>query len=409
MTLQTKSAKLILILVFIFSFNVLASSNSIIEETLLVYFDDIGIIEKDLLINEEELTETEFNKWLNIVLNYNEGLTRASLDKNVTLTYNEASVYLLEAINQKEFVYTYLEETNDMRKYWQAAKIVDIFAILDHKPEPDDIVNKINGLKLIYTAMDRLGLIYDLPVELQDLKVYGKINNILSQIHTKNLIQTDTRNLFSIGNKGLLEITDGTFTGYTIKDLSERAMLDYSKTIRYGHSSFSHLFQLISLLRREGFNARIAVEGRISSYIHLLKEWGQPPAYVDTTGISDEKCIVHAKEYDLLIEFPSLAEKEAFAAVIQKYAQKEVENQPGLIKNSWFVPLYTSTTPLPGFVKVSEIRGKINGYTIISYALDSVAQELKGKLEGYNPVADFEVNDIWINESFLSYLDSSVE
>ncbi|MFP4016302.1 MAG: hypothetical protein ACLFUI_04665 [Halanaerobiales bacterium] len=409
MTYQSKTIKVLTVLLLFFSFNVLASSSSLDKQNLLSYFDDMGIINESLFMAEKDLTETEFENWISIIFDYDRDLSGTLFDQDNNLTYNEAAIYLLNAINQDEFVYTYPQDLSDLSKYWEAAKVLELFSELNNQPKPDKIVSGINGLKLIYTSMDRYGYFYNLPIQLEDASIYGLSRNILNQIHNKNLVETEASKLFELGNKALLANTDGSFTGYTVKDLSERAMLDHNRTIRYGHSSFPHMAQLISLLRREGLDARVVVEGRTSSYIHLLKEWGQPSPSVNTTPINDEKCVVHAKEYDLLIEFSSPGEKEVFADVIQSYAQKEYTDQEGLIQDSWFVPLYTSTTPLPGFEKVKEVRGETNGYAIISYALGSVADSLEKELANYSNGVNFEVNDIWINKSFLSYLDISNE
>ena len=370
-------------------------------------FTDLGILADDFSPGRI-LTEEEFSGWLERIFAYQAG-DEKDLDGNNQLSYLETAFYLLNALGQKEFVLTYPDDLPISDRYWQAADIIDIFADLDHLVDKSMPVRNTDGLTLLTTAMERAGIYRLYTGDLQEASIYGKLETVYQEILTDSILN-DAQALFKLGNKGLLTINDGSFTGYSVKDLSEQPIIfDPATTIRYGHSSKAHLLQLISVLKREGFQARIHLESRTSSYIHLRKEWGEPADDVKTTPINQEKCVVHATEYDLLIEFASFSDKLRLGKLIREYAKKESKQQQGLIRDSWFVPLFTSTAPLPGFYEVAEIRGIVDGYAVVSYALPEKALALKNKLQQLNSTADYTINPIWINQEFLSYLDASVE
>ncbi len=51
-------------------------------------------------------------------------------------------------------------------------------------------------------------------------------------------------------------------------------------------------------------------------------------------------------------EFANAAQKTRFQEVVFRYAKKDRDNQPGLIHDAWWQPLYTSTTAQQDYVPI---------------------------------------------------------
>ncbi len=369
--------------------------------------DDLNLISEALFYEEDIIEETTYQKW--IIKTFDKDLEFDDLlsDKNTSLEYKEMAAYLVAALDQKEFAETY-DHSTDLN-YWKAAEILDLFSDVDSEVELDEQVNMLNALRGLITALNRANIHNQTLGNLDNPQIYALVEDSINDFYSQNLLKTEAEELFTLGNYGLINIPGGIFTGYTIKNSVERPLMDFSKTIRYGHASISHLRQMLSLLRRENYSARIAVESRTSSYIHLIDEWGRPASDVNHTPINESKTVVHADEYDLLIEFNSREEMIEFSSLIAEYAQKEKSGQPGLIKDSWFVPLFTSEVKLPGYVPVNEVRVENKGYALISYALPENAETIVNYFRNYKDQFKIEINKIWINKSFLSYLEVNTE
>ena len=377
------------------------------DQTRIYLADDLNLISESVFYRDDVLEEEDYQNWIRKTFNREIDFSQLSADQNNTLEYGEAAAYLVTALDQKEFALTY--DLSESMAYLETAELMDLFTELNSMPGLDQQVTMLNGLRILITALGRADIHYQAIGNLNDSSVYALAEDNIEEFYSRNLLETEAEGLFELGNQGLTEIPGGIFTGYTIKNPIERPIFDFSRTIRYGHASLSHLRQMISLLKREGYDARIAVESRTSSYVHLIDEWGPPAEDVNQTPISDSKTVVHADEYDLLIEFENTAQMQQFSALISEYAQKEEEGQSGLIKNSWFVPLFTSMKKLDNFVKVDEVRVEHNGYAMISYALSDYSEDIKRHLEEINPNYKIEINPVWINESFLSYLQVNVD
>ena len=405
-----KNISKVLLIVFLTAavFSLTATAQLAPEDQTRIYLaDDLNLINESVFYKDDILEEKDYQNWINKTFKKQFDFSQLSTDQNSSLEYGEAAAYLVNALDQKEFALTY--ELAEPIAYMRTADLMDLFSELNSTPDLDQKVTMINGLRILITALDRADIHYQAIGDLDDETVYSLAEDNIEEFYNRNLLETDAEGLFELGNQGLTDIPGGIFTGYTIKNPIERPIFDFSMTIRYGHASLSHLRQMISLLKREGYDAEIAVESRTSSYVHLIDEWGPPAEDVNQTPINDSKTVVHADEYDLLIEFKNTAEMQQFSDLISEYAQKEEEGQSGLIKNSWFVPLFTSKKKLDNFVKVDEVRVEHNGYALISYALSDYSEDVKRHLEEINPDYKIEINPIWINESFLSYLQVNVD
>ena len=150
--------------------------------------------------------------------------------------------------------------------------------------------------------------------------------------------------LSSIG-KTLLE--KEYITGYNLKNYNyePRFLSDY--TIVYSHDDIDHLIQLIALMKSEGIICRIQIEPKVSVYQYLL-DWGPIPEPSDHYRVvkDGDMYLVNAIEFDASFEFSKKQDKEYFNSLINKNAKKSSDNPEmnGLIKGSWWQPLYTSRT-----------------------------------------------------------------
>ncbi|MBB6733743.1 hypothetical protein, partial [Cohnella zeiphila] len=121
-------------------------------------------------------------------------------------------------------------------------------------------------------------------------------------------------------------------TGYNLKDERYEPNFVESLTLVYGHSDLKHALQLIGLLRGEGIDAKVQFEPKTSAFVYL-KEWGDPGVsdLYEVKQIANGNYIEYAKEYDIAFEFGSVADKQRFDSIVQAYAKKNEDNQPGLI------------------------------------------------------------------------------
>jgi len=196
-------------------------------------------------------------------------------------------------------------------------------------------------------------------------------------------------------------------TGYNLKDSRFEPDFVESLTLVYGHSDLTHALQLIGLLRSEGIDAKVQFEPKTSAFVYL-KEWGDPGVsdqYV-VKQIANGNYIEYAKEYDIAFEFGSAADKERFDSIVKAYAKKDEENEPGLIAESWWQPLYYSRTELPGYKLIT--NNKISGdgpYYAQSFSLKEQSPEIAAGFRSIDPTVDVEQYDFWADVPFYNYLN----
>lgn len=151
----------------------------------------------------------------------------------------------------------------------------------------------------------------------------------------------------TLSHVGKVLLENGTITGFNLKsaDYEPRFLSDY--TLTYSHDDIDHLVQLIALLKSEGITARIQLEPKVSVYQYLL-DWGPIPEPSDHYRVvqDGDMYLVNAIEFDASFEFSKKQDKEYFDALVNKNAKKNSNNPElkGLIKGSWWQPLYTSKT-----------------------------------------------------------------
>lgn len=198
-------------------------------------------------------------------------------------------------------------------------------------------------------------------------------------------------------------LEDDIITGYNVKDLTFDPKFDPELTITYGHSEIVHAIQLIALLKREGIDANVQLEPKSSAFIYL-QEWGEPVETEDyqVAQIDNGNYIAYAKEYDISFEFFTLEDKEAFQPVVLAYAKRNQEDMTGLIRYSWWQPLYYTLTELDDYVEIANnyIQDETKMAQTFSLKEDSEVVLEALRALGQEP----EAYHFWVDQPFYNYL-----
>lgn len=194
-------------------------------------------------------------------------------------------------------------------------------------------------------------------------------------------------------------------TGYNLKDITFEPHFDPEKTITYGHSDIVHAIQLIGLLKSEGIEAKVQLEPKTSAFIYL-KEWGEPVQSDDyqVVQIENGNFIAYAKEYDLSFEFASVDEKKRFQPLILQYAKKNQEDATGLLKGSWWQPLYHSRTALADYPVITNNVLKQGRYLAQSFSLNDQSAKVVEGLKKIDGKVNVETYQFWVDQPFYNYL-----
>ncbi|MBE5395015.1 MULTISPECIES: hypothetical protein [Brevibacillus] len=194
-------------------------------------------------------------------------------------------------------------------------------------------------------------------------------------------------------------------TGYNLKDTQFDPHFDPARTITYGHSDIVHAVQLVGLLRSEGIAAKVQLEPKTSAFVYL-KEWGEPVQTDDyqVVPIDNGNHIAYAKEYDLSLEFATVEEKEKFQPLVLKYAKRNQEDMTGLLKSSWWQPLYYSLTKLDEYPVITNNVLKKGRYLAQTFTLNEDSAKVVSGLKKINPSASVETYQFWVDQPFYNYL-----
>ncbi|MCM3633146.1 hypothetical protein [Paenibacillus camelliae] len=226
------------------------------------------------------------------------------------------------------------------------------------------------------------------------------ISELIAAYNTADIIQVSE----------LQEIVDAALeqniiTGYNFKDARFEANFVDEYTLTYGHSDLTHAIQLIGLLRSEGLEAKVQLEPKTSAFLYL-KEWGEPEQSesFQVKQIANGNYVAYSKEYDLSFEFNSIEDKEKFQKIIIDYAKKDADDEPGLIINSWWQPLYYSNTELDEYVTISNNKVTLGNYYAQTFSLNEQVESIAAGFKEVNPEVEVESYEFWANIAFYNYL-----
>ena len=226
------------------------------------------------------------------------------------------------------------------------------------------------------------------------------ISELIAAYNTADIIQVSE----------LQEIVDAALeqniiTGYNFKDARFEANFVDEYALTYGHSDLTHAIQLIGLLRSEGLEAKVQLEPKTSAFLYL-KEWGEPEQSesFQVKQIANGNYVAYSKEYDLSFEFNSIEDKEKFQKIIIDYAKKDADDEPGLIINSWWQPLYYSNTELDEYVTISNNKVTLGNYYAQTFSLNEQVESIAAGFKEVNPEVEVESYEFWANIAFYNYL-----
>ncbi|MFA4133195.1 MULTISPECIES: hypothetical protein [unclassified Brevibacillus] len=231
-----------------------------------------------------------------------------------------------------------------------------------------------------------------------DEEIFGK----LAQAWNESQI-IKAGELQELVDKGLKQ---NLITGYNLKDAAFDPHFDPQRTITYGHSDIAHAIQLIGLLKSEGVNAKVQFEPKTSAFIYL-KEWGEPVQTADyqVVQIENGNYIAYAKEYDLSLEFDSVEAKKKFQPLVLKYAKRDQEDMTGLLKASWWQPLYHSRTELADYAVITNNVLKDGRYVVQSFSLNEESPKVVEGFHKLNDKVKVETYKFWVDQPFFNYLN----
>lgn len=235
-----------------------------------------------------------------------------------------------------------------------------------------------------------------------DPAIYGKIDQAWN-----SFLLFDDGKLSEVGREAVQqEIT----TGYGIKSAAYSARFLPELTLQYGHSEIKHAHQLIGLLNSEGIDAKVQLEPKVSIYQYLL-EWGPVPEATPTYEVRQfgDLYLVYAVEYDMQLEFNNQTDMMRFDEVIKTFAKKNEGNEEaiGLIADSWWQPLYSTTEaqmPAEDYHQIFDCVVTNGMYSIHPFTMPADKEVVVEKLKSL--AGDLEVTPVerYCNTAFYNYL-----
>ncbi|TQR41755.1 hypothetical protein [Paenibacillus popilliae] len=394
--------------------------NVVLEDKVTVgdFIQAVAIVLQDKLVPTNAVFGTTPDELKNkaIMTLYQNGiLDNTDIKKEDILCTLEAISIATRAAGFKELAYTYPEQKINKALYklnltastLPLAVAQELSVVVDLDIIPKAFYQEIKNNTAPSALLMQLLLIQILTC--QGLYKYqlGRVSD--ANIYTK--IFEANRRSGLIYEEGLYSAMDNALnerliTGYCLKDKSYAPNFIKSLTITCRHDDLKHAIQLIGLLRSENIDANVQYEPTTSAFVYM-DGWGKPKETDDykVVKIKNGDNIAYCKEYELHFEFDNIEDKTKFHFIIDDYAKKNIVNESGLIYDSWWVPLYYSTTELSEYEKVTNIlmeKGRISAETI---TFNDVASKVLNNLE--EQCTDHEITSqfIWINRPMCNYMN----
>lgn len=216
----------------------------------------------------------------------------------------------------------------------------------------------------------------------------------------------------------------GASTGYNLKFDGYNANFLPEYTIQYGHSDITHAVQLMGLLKSEGIDAKVALEPKTSIYEYMV-DWGDPtkveatPTYELKPIEGTDRWLCYATEYDMMLEFDTVEEKNALDSLIETYSKKYSANQnedgsfkTPLIAGAWWNPLYSSYVPMADAEAFTLIKDNVirNGaFTIHPFSMVDDTEAIAKVVTEKASDLTVELVDLYVNNAFYRYLNGEGE
>ena len=130
--------------------------------------------------------------------------------------------------------------------------------------------------------------------------------------------------------------------------------------------------------------------------------------------VEDGRYLTYAVEYDMLLEFDTLEEKEAFHDLIETYAKKYDESYDAdgnlienLIAGAWWQPLYSSQTEMEneefGLLYDNVVYDATGMYSIHPFSLPENCEAIAEVVAEVAPELSVSPVAIYVNPAFMRY------
>ena len=365
----------------------------------------------ELYFEINEVPEVISGAFLEDAMNKVSDKTFSELSKEETVSYIEAVKLAVKAANFEELALGYTKEKIEDKEL--TIDITDedaayIACALDTGLINETALSSMNqtiskeaAINLIMAVADANGNARNFLGYTNEADIYGKIMKACEEAAL-----FENEKLQTIGEQAVM---NGVTTGYNLLNTHYSANFIPELTLRYGHSTTIHAAQLIGLLNSEGIVAKVQLEPKTSIF-EYLPEWGDvPPATPDykVEVVNEDLMLAYSLEYDLVLEFETVADKVRFNDVVETYAKKNDDNPDGegLLLASWWQPLYVSTVEMgEGYKEIYNNVITDGNYSLNPFCLPEDKEEV---LEGLQAIdSSIEVNQvkIWCNDAFYRYL-----
>ena len=365
----------------------------------------------ELYFGINEVPEVISGAFLEDAMNKVSDKTFSELSKEEAVSYAEAVKLAVKAANFEELALGYTKEkiadkelaidiTDEDAAYIACA--LDTGLISEAAlSSMNQTISKEAAINLIMAVADANGNARNFLGYTNEADIYGKIMKACEEAAL-----FENEKLQTIGEQAVM---NGVTTGYNLLNTHYSANFIPELTLRYGHSTTIHAAQLIGLLNSEGIVAKVQLEPKTSIF-EYLPEWGDvPPATPDykVEVVNEDLMLAYSLEYDLVLEFETVADKVRFNDVVETYAKKNDDNPDGegLLLASWWQPLYVSTVEMgEGYKEIYNNVITDGNYSLNPFCLPEDKEEV---LEGLQAIdSSIEVNQvkIWCNDAFYRYL-----
>lgn len=371
----------------------------------------------------EEITAESFNRILT-------ALGQEPVDAE-TLTPADVCVAAVRLAGMEEFALTFVSDRHPEK----AAEVLE-----DYSVTPDYDVEVEEAVAPYVAAALELGYVYN-DEFYEPITAEGVARTLYCALEDAGLGRRYIGRVFDEGIRAKLAATlngdiifdepvmtelgteivlRGATTGYGLKYAGDDAHFLQDYTLKYSHSDLDHALQLVALLRSEDIDGYIQIEPKVSVYEYML-DWGEPgdptPTY-QVKQVTEDRYLAYAVEYDMMIEFDTLEDKEAFHGIIEDYAKKYDSSFDGegnltakLIAGSWWQPLYSSTTEMRNeeyeMLVDNVVYDETGSFSIHPFSVPENTEAIEAVVAEVAPQLTVSPVTIYANPAFHRYITGS--
>ena len=340
-----------------------------------------------------------------------------------SLTLSDAVVAAVKLADMENLALTYI---NDDAPDKAAKVLADEEVTVDKAYAPYvacaldlDLVDDDADFSAAVSARDAAELLY------KAAEMAGKGRHYIGRVSDDDILTTLRSTLESfiifdeetLTNLGTEIVLRGATTGYNLKYAGYDANFLEEYTLKYGHSDYTHAVQLIALLNSEDFDAYIQIEPKVSVYEYML-DWGDPgeptPTYA-VKQVTDDRYLCYAIEYDMMLEFETTEQKEAFHSLIETYAKKYDDSFDAdgnltekLLTGAWWQPLYSSTTEMENeefeLLYDNIVYDATGMYSIHPFSLPDNTEAIAEVVKEVAPELSVSLVPFQVNPAFYRYI-----